>query len=88
MAKTRVAQPSTPADDRVLREQVERVVAEQLGADREIVGYDKTLFPHIGSYDCHTVSVQLAGGDAFRRTEDEVRQHTEKLLASLFPLID
>ena len=66
MAKTRVAQPSTPADDRVLREQVERVVADLFGADREIVGYDKTLFPHIGSYDCHTVSVRLGGGDAFR----------------------
>lgn len=66
MARSQTAQPSTPADDRVLREQVERVVAEQFGAGREIVGYEKTLFPHIGSYDCHTVSVQLGGGDAFR----------------------
>jgi hypothetical protein len=66
MRDSRGAQPSTPADDRSLREQVERIVADRFGEGCEIVGYEKTLFPHIGSYDCHTVSVQLGGGESFR----------------------
>lgn len=54
------------SDDCVLREQLERIVAKRFGPGHEIVALERTLFPHLGSYDCHTVSVQLHAGIAFR----------------------
>lgn len=54
------------ADDLALRELLTSVVAERLGREREIETVDRSLHPHIGSYDCYTLSVGLRGGERLR----------------------
>jgi aminoglycoside phosphotransferase (APT) family kinase protein len=50
------------ADESTLRGCLEEIVAERFGSDACIAGIERARFPHLGSYDCDSVTVELAGG--------------------------
>ena len=82
---------SSKADDRLLRKYVERVVADRTGSRLAIVGFQRKRICYIGSYDCDTVTVQLANGEEFRfflkdfgfsrRSKDNPEQRRERELS-------
>ena len=50
------------ADESTLRGCLEEIVAERFGSGACIAGIERARFPHLGSYDCDSVTVELAGG--------------------------
>jgi aminoglycoside phosphotransferase (APT) family kinase protein len=50
------------ADDDRLRACLEEIVSERVGRGAAIARIERTRFPHLGSYDCDRVTVELADG--------------------------
>lgn len=81
---------SNKADESILRQYVERIVADRTGSRSAIVGVQRKRIRYIGSYDCDTVTVQLANRGEFRfflkdfgfsqRSKDEPVQRREREL--------
>jgi aminoglycoside phosphotransferase (APT) family kinase protein len=57
---------SDQTDEHILRQNIERIVADRFGNRSAILGIHRRRNAHIGSYDCDLITVQLSTGDQFR----------------------
>jgi hypothetical protein len=81
---------SSNTDECVLRQCVERIVADRFGSRPAIVDVRRTRIRYIGSYDCETVTVRLTNGEEFKfflkdfgfsqRSKDNPEQRREREL--------
>ena len=58
--------PSDQTDERILRQNIEQIVAERFGNRSVVIGVQHSRYAYIGSYDCDLITVQLSAGDEFR----------------------
>jgi hypothetical protein len=83
--------PPGQNDESVLAQCIEQIVADKFGSRSAIVGVQRKRIRYIGSYDCETVTVQLANGEEFRfflkdfgfsqRSKDNPEQRRERELS-------
>lgn len=81
---------SKKADESVLCQYIERIVAKKTGNRSAIIGVQRKRIRYIGSYDCDIVAVQLANGGEFKfflkdfgfsqRSKDNPEQRREREL--------
>jgi aminoglycoside phosphotransferase (APT) family kinase protein len=58
-----MAKLGSGADETTLRGCLEEIVADRFGSGASIAGIHRTRFPHLGSYDCDSVTVELDDGE-------------------------
>jgi hypothetical protein len=81
---------SNQTDDRILGQNIQRIVADKFGRGSAIVGFERQRSPYIGSYDSEVVAVHLSTGDQFRlflkdyrnsqKSKDEPQRRREREL--------
>lgn len=82
---------SSNADECVLRQYAERIVADRFDSRSAVVSVQQKRIRYVGSYDCDTVTVQLANGEEFKfflkdfgfsqRSKDNPEQRRERELS-------
>src|SRR3990172_11994817 len=58
-----MAKVGSRTDDTALRGCLEGIVADRFGSGASIAGIRRARFPHLGSYDCDSVTVELEDGE-------------------------
>jgi hypothetical protein len=81
----------TNGDESILHQWIQSIIDDRFGGRSAIVSVQRTRFPYIGSYDCDTVTVQLANGEKLRfflkdfgfsqRSKDNQEQRRERELS-------
>lgn len=61
-----VSHSSDQTDDRILKQNVEQIVADRLGNRSVPVTVQRRRYAYIGSYDCDLVTAQLSTGEKFK----------------------
>ncbi len=57
---------SDQTDERILKHNIEQIVAERFGNRSVIIGVQRRRYAYIGSYACDLITVQLSTGDEFK----------------------
>ncbi len=83
--------PPDQNDESILAQCIQQIVADKFGSRSAIVSVQRKRIRYIGSYDCETITVQLANGEEFRsflkdfgfsqRSKDNPEQRRERELS-------
>lgn len=81
---------SDQTDERILRQNIEQIVAEKFGNRSALIGIQRRPNVHTCSYNCHLITVQLSTGNEFtvflkdyrvsQKSKDELEHRREREL--------